>query len=138
MNALGDRWSRHIFVVFVFANVLTMCTSSNLLICRSSLSLIHNAFSSLFYTLLLTHFRSFCAIHIECYSSLEDAKCTANNVGDATDMIYWQKQCTEIGKICSDYNLSGSNAAHCLNSTTNELVPLRSVIQRVLASEEYY
>lgn len=75
---------------------------------------------------------------IECYSSLEDQKCMENNKGDAHDMIFWRRNCTEIGIICEENQLTGVNVTHCKHELTGELKPIQTVIHRVLASEEYY
>lgn len=71
-----------------------------------------------------------------CYSSLEDQNCWRN--GTAHDTIFYRRNCIDISSICAENKLDGINATYCLNSTTNQLVPIRKVIKRVLASEEYY
>lgn len=76
--------------------------------------------------------------YIGCYSSLEDQKCTANNTGNESDMIFWRRKCTEISVICQEHSLTGINATYCLNGKNNEIIPIRKVIKRILASEEYY
>lgn len=73
-----------------------------------------------------------------CYSGLEDQICKANNTGNENDMIFWRRKCTEISTICQEHSLTGLNATYCLNSTNSEIIPIRKVIRRVLASEEYY
>lgn len=71
-----------------------------------------------------------------CYSSLEDKTCMKN--GTEFDQIFYRKQCTTIAQICSENAYTGINASYCLDTKTNEYVPIRKVIKRVLASEEYY
>lgn len=72
----------------------------------------------------------------DCYSSLEDQHCKKN--GTENDEIFWQKKCTDISTICSRFDLTGVNASFCMNTTTKEPVPIRKLITRTLASEEYY
>ncbi|XP_031640366.1 sodium- and chloride-dependent GABA transporter 1-like isoform X2 [Contarinia nasturtii] len=73
-----------------------------------------------------------------CYSSLEDHKCNKN--GTEFDQIFYRKKCTDIAKICGEAQetLTGINASYCFNTKNLEYVPIRKVIKRVLASEEYY
>lgn len=72
----------------------------------------------------------------DCYSSLEEQNCV--RTGTVNDTIFWQRKCTDISTICSNFQLQGVNASYCRNDTTNEHVPIRSLIKRTLASEEYY
>lgn len=74
----------------------------------------------------------------ECYSSLEDVTCKLNNSNAPTDLLYWNQTCVEVGSICAEKGLLGVNASYCRNSETQEDIPIRDVIHRVLASEEYY
>ncbi|XP_055703407.1 sodium- and chloride-dependent glycine transporter 1-like [Phlebotomus papatasi] len=74
----------------------------------------------------------------KCFSGLEDATCKLNNSNAPTDLIYWNQTCVEIGTICSESGYLGVNASFCRNSETQEDIPIRNVIHRVLASEEYY
>lgn len=62
--------------------------------------------------------------------------CKENNTNTAKDLIYWGKKCTLISEICSMKGLEGKNASFCMNGTS--LVPINQVINRTLASEEYY
>lgn len=71
-----------------------------------------------------------------CYSSLEDQKCVKN--GTVHDMIFWRKKCSDISTICNEFHLTGINESYCFDETTSQAVPIRKVIRRVLASEEYY
>lgn len=73
----------------------------------------------------------------DCYSSLEEQSCVKN--GSEHDMIFYGKKCTDISTICTAFkDLTGVNASYCLNVTTQHAVPIRKVINRTLASEEYY
>ncbi|XP_055315455.1 sodium- and chloride-dependent glycine transporter 1-like [Sitodiplosis mosellana] len=72
----------------------------------------------------------------DCYSSLEDNNCSKN--GTEHDMIYYNKTCTSIASICGNNSYQGINASYCLNTATNQPVPILNVINRTLASEEYY
>lgn len=71
-----------------------------------------------------------------CYSSLEDKNCVKN--GTEHDMIFWRQKCSDISSICNEFQLTGINASYCFNGTSQQAVPIRKVIKRVLASEEYY
>uniref|UniRef100_A0A1B0CZ55 Transporter n=1 Tax=Phlebotomus papatasi TaxID=29031 RepID=A0A1B0CZ55_PHLPP len=74
----------------------------------------------------------------KCFSGLEDATCKLNNSNAPTDLIYWNQTCVEIGTICSESGFLGVNASFCRNSETQEDIPIRNVIHRVLASEDEY
>lgn len=74
----------------------------------------------------------------DCYSGLEEQACKESNTGLSSDTLFWNKTCTEIGNICQTMNLSAHNGTHCLNLTSSAAIPIRSVITRTLASEEYY
>lgn len=80
--------------------------------------------------------------NLECYSGLEEQACQENNIADSNDQIYWQRICQTIQTVCqteSDGNiLIGVNASYCLNPITEEYIPIRHVISRILASEEYF
>lgn len=71
-----------------------------------------------------------------CFSGIEEVNCKTNNTNSAQDLIFWAKKCTKISEICSMKGLEGKNASFCLNGTS--LVPISQVINRTLASEEYY
>jgi len=73
-----------------------------------------------------------------CYSGLEDLACKQNNTNGETDMIFWRKQCYRVASICTELGLSGANGTTCLNTTTGSIIPINHVINRTLASEEYY
>ncbi|XP_055841972.1 sodium- and chloride-dependent glycine transporter 1-like isoform X1 [Episyrphus balteatus] len=73
-----------------------------------------------------------------CYSSLEDNICKANNQHNEMDNIFWKRTCTSVKDICESNNLIGINATYCFNVTAQAEVPVRQIIKRVLASEEYY
>lgn len=79
-------------------------------------------------------------VSLGCYSSLEDQICKKNNTGDNTDMLFWHRKCTDISSICRENStdLMGVNASFCFDHKSLEYVPVHRVIQRVLASEEYY
>lgn len=64
--------------------------------------------------------------------------CKENNNGTQTDMIYWRKECIAVGRICVEKGFAALDAKNCFDSTLNATLPLNSVIQRTLASEEYY
>ncbi|GAB0092575.1 Transporter [Sergentomyia squamirostris] len=74
----------------------------------------------------------------KCFSSLEDAVCKENNSNAPTDLIYWNRTCTSIDTICSEYGFVGKNVSFCQNPETLAEIPVRDVIHRVLAAEEYY
>lgn len=72
-----------------------------------------------------------------CFSGLEDLNCKENNTNSENDMIFWRRQCYRIGDICAESGLTGLNASYCVNST-GSYIPMNRVINRTLASEEYY
>ena len=82
-------------------------------------------------------FFSFLAWLSDCYSSLEDKFCKENNTNHETDKLFWNKTCTQITEICASQNLIGVSASFC-KDTNGTTIPIRHVIKRVLASEEYY
>lgn len=63
-------------------------------------------------------------------------------MGNADDNIYWHRTCQTIATVCQTESvgniLVGVNASYCLNEATNEHIPIRHVISRILASEEYF
>lgn len=71
-----------------------------------------------------------------CYTSADVINCTKNNKHNASDQIFWNRTCTSVKSICAP--LSAINASYCQNDTSQELVPMKNIIKRVLASEEYY
>ncbi|KAG5680362.1 hypothetical protein PVAND_009871 [Polypedilum vanderplanki] len=73
-----------------------------------------------------------------CFSTIEDLYCRQENVGSASDQIFYRGGCREINEICSIHDLVGVNASNCMNTTTNELVPINDVITRSLSSEEFF
>lgn len=85
-----------------------------------------------------TKFMSILLFDKGCYSGLEDQICKENNDGSAGDMMFWSRRCITIADICQSKELTSHNGTYCFNSTSTEYVAVRSVIRRVLASEEYY
>lgn len=73
-----------------------------------------------------------------CYSGLEEQICKEGSNGSANDMIYWHRQCTRIKDICEEHMMLSYDNSLCQNATSGELKPVRQIIRRVLASEEYY
>lgn len=71
-----------------------------------------------------------------CYSSLEDENCAKN--GTEHDMIFYNKTCTSVISICAEKSYVALNASYCGDPATNQPVPIREVVTRTLASEEYY
>lgn len=62
--------------------------------------------------------------------------CKVNNTHDANDLVFWAKKCTSVTEICDLKHFKAINASFCMNGT--DLVPISKVINRTLASEEYY
>lgn len=73
-----------------------------------------------------------------CYSAKFEQNCTRDNTGSSTDLIFWQHRCTEIGNVCQQHLVNALNGTHCFNQTNGTAVPIRRIITRTLASEEYY
>lgn len=76
-----------------------------------------------------------------CYSVKDDINCRSNNKNDPADQIFWKRDCMDINTICSSLgfnNLVGWNASFCLNQTTNSEIPLQSLLNRKLASQEFF
>ncbi|PZC76099.1 hypothetical protein B5X24_HaOG205123 [Helicoverpa armigera] len=71
-----------------------------------------------------------------CYSGEYDSDCRVNNVGLATDLTYYMRECMSIGQICIDTGFQPYDGLYCLNGT--ETVPWYSNVTRTLAAEEYY
>lgn len=65
-------------------------------------------------------------------------KCKEDNDQSSSAKIFWKKQCYVVGDICTESGYAALNGTFCYNSTIDEAIPIRNVIQRVLASEEYY
>lgn len=74
------------------------------------------------------------AANTACYSSIQDAECRKNTIGT----IFWRKQCTNVAAICNEFGLDELNTKTCWNATANAAVPVRKIVKRVLASEEFY
>ncbi|XP_059613592.1 sodium- and chloride-dependent glycine transporter 1-like [Phlebotomus argentipes] len=74
----------------------------------------------------------------KCFSTLEDMTCKEGNNHTAADLIYWNQTCTDIETICSNHGLTGKNASFCIHPENKSEIAIGNVIDRVLASEEYY
>ncbi|XP_044738127.1 sodium- and chloride-dependent GABA transporter 2-like [Chrysoperla carnea] len=74
----------------------------------------------------------------DCYSSLEEVKCTDKNLGNINDTIFWNKTCTSVKQICEDHHLFFNDVKNCRNGTDGPLVAINKVISRIYASQEYY
>ncbi|XP_050667309.1 sodium- and chloride-dependent glycine transporter 1-like [Leptidea sinapis] len=73
---------------------------------------------------------------IHCYSTGYDLACRENNTGAFTDLTYYMKNCMTVGDVCKSIGLEPFDGTYC--SDGDSLVPWRTNITRVLASEEYY
>lgn len=73
---------------------------------------------------------------------MEEQACQVNNDHDSDDNIYWHRTCQTIQHVCQTESIGnvlvGVNASYCLNVTSGEEIPIRHVISRILASEEYF
>lgn len=68
----------------------------------------------------------------------QDVLCQENNVGNASDEIFFQGRCKSIEEICSANDLIGRNVTFCFNSTSNQDIPINEIITRKLAAEEFF
>ena len=73
-----------------------------------------------------------------CFSIKADIECQVNNVGNALDRIFFQRDCRAVGEICAQSGLIGRNANFCFNQTSNQEVAVNQVIKRTLAAEEFF
>lgn len=73
-----------------------------------------------------------------CYSAIQDLDCRAGQTGSANDTIFWRRTCTSVASICSEFGFDGLDSKHCFHAATAAVVPVRKIIKRVLASEEFY
>lgn len=71
-----------------------------------------------------------------CYSGIEEEVCQKGNVGNDFDTIFYNKTCTRVADICTEFGYSYSSITHCTNGTLE--IPLSTFITRVYASQEYY
>lgn len=73
-----------------------------------------------------------------CYSAIQDRDCREGGVtGTAEDTIFWRKQCIRVADICSEFGHAAVDSKHCMKEG-GEIVPVRKIVKRVLASEEFY
>lgn len=54
------------------------------------------------------------------------------------DKIFYEKKCTDVETICSNFSLSGLNSSHCLSTDNKTAVALTSFISRVVSTEEFF
>ncbi|XP_049860179.1 sodium- and chloride-dependent GABA transporter 1-like [Schistocerca gregaria] len=70
-----------------------------------------------------------------CYSEWENQRCMDLGVPDAP-MTFHNRTCVPVDTLCSEHFMAMKDAHTCSNGTAD--VPLRSLVKRVLSSEEYY
>lgn len=68
----------------------------------------------------------------------QDILCQENNAGNGSDEIFFQGRCKSIEEICSANGLIGHNVSVCINSTSNQEIPINEIITRKLAAEEFF
>ncbi|KAK3926811.1 Sodium- and chloride-dependent glycine transporter 2 [Frankliniella fusca] len=74
-----------------------------------------------------------------CFSESANSDCLANSSSQQPQdlLTYYNRTCQRIEDLCRGYGMHALNATHCgLNGTTE--ASLKSLLNRVLASEEYY
>lgn len=75
---------------------------------------------------------------LDCFSTVQDLECQRNNVGNASDEIFFNKECRSMDEICSISGLVGVNVSYCFNETSQTAVSINDVISRVLSAEEFF
>lgn len=67
-----------------------------------------------------------------CYSASEEAKCLE-------DHTYFNRTCILSDDLCDEFDLGYAlNRTFCYNNVTSVVTPINSVINRTLATSEYF
>lgn len=56
----------------------------------------------------------------------------------ANDRILYRGECRAVQDICGERGLVALNVHACFNVTANAVVPIHTIIRRVLSSEEFF
>lgn len=90
------------------------------------------------YSIVLIHNPS--ALPAGCFSESANAECIAqsNGTGIESLLTYYNKTCVRVEELCAAVRpgMHALNSTHCGDGSAAE--PLKTILKRVLASEEYY
>lgn len=73
---------------------------------------------------------------LACYTTIDDMACRANNVGNASDEIFYRTGCINVTELCGGEGFEGINATFCRNAT--HYLPINDIFTRTLSSEEFF